>query len=159
MLRAKSKVGFELGGGHLQLQVVSPVHQLAVVVWKERLFRWPWLLLLLTCFLQMPILFTSLVEGLVRTPTPLILSLGPYEVAVPNSLIHLSSTLFGSSFVNLVLPNFLCTFSRMCTFIPDGEWPGNWKCWQTSLSRLAPLRCPLMHCWIGQPASPTYNNY
>ena len=39
MIKAKSKDGFELGVGHLQLQVVSPVHQLlAVVFYKETLF-------------------------------------------------------------------------------------------------------------------------
>ena len=39
MLKTKSKVGFELGVGHLQLRVVSPVNQLlAVVFQKERLF-------------------------------------------------------------------------------------------------------------------------
>ena len=69
--------------------------------------------------LQVPILFTSLVDGLLRMSAPLILSLSPHGSAVPNSLINSSSTLSRSGFANLVLPNFLCTFSRICTFISN----------------------------------------
>ena len=42
--------------------------------------------ILLTCLLEMPIFLTSLVDGLVRTPTPFILSFRPYRATVSGSL-------------------------------------------------------------------------
>ena len=55
------------------------------------------------------VLFTSLLDGLLMTPTPLILSSRGYGAIVPNSLIRLNAFLSRTGFVSLALPDSSCT--------------------------------------------------